>query len=642
MRRILLLEMEQNIKKVGIIVSLFVLLLAVLINQVGIKNYHMAKKQQQEFVESERKAFESFFSYRQYGAFGFQVMMMPSPLSIIAFNSKAFNDLIGMIDTGARLRLEESKIGPNAFSRSTGTNIDLSWFLLVFGSLLVMLWFFFSFRDKKYLKYILNFTSRKTAFLSIIFARLFILAAYLLLVFIVTILQFRMNHIILSLNEYQHLLVFFGLLFLVLSFFALISASLGTLSTVKGALSIAFIWLIVVLLWPEVINLSFSIQSQENLKGMSKIEAEKLNIISEKIEKVVLKNTQRYQKPEDKVEEDRKGAERYWNYVFKDVEDIDARMIDRTETIVRDFQFICIINPVTFIKSAGNEISSQGYNSYIQMYRDNKAMRKGFLRFITNNRYYKNYSKVYPFVSAEKALMPVKPQLPYYFLYGLLFIFIYITLVGMLAYRQFKRQLFPRINQNVEFYREFSRGNVSNHEHKPYILNLQTTKLLRLSYDRNNQIKAVITNFLSGTMANTLVTHDEKDINGMKMNVHYIPDPEELSLQGSIDRLYKIAKLDPPQDQKGKNISQLNRLEKINMLLDIAMRKKVSLYILDNFSNQTICQDLNQITTKIEILKKSSAVIEFSEKENKIYPDYWFEVFQDENKFIFLRVISND
>ncbi|MGE5342693.1 MAG: hypothetical protein ACM3SY_14555 [Candidatus Omnitrophota bacterium] len=582
-------------------------------------------------MEVEKRIIENYLNFHQYGTYGFRVIMNPSPLTAPFVNTKAFNTLVGTIDTGPKLRLEDEKIGPNTFNHSLGGNIDLSSFLINIGGLLVMIWAFSTFRDIEFIRYMNNFLSTGKVFLAILVGRLIWLTAAVFIVLIVVCLQFLANGITLNASQSQYLAVYFFIFLLVMVFFSLISAALGTLrKPLYGGMAIALIWVIVVFLWPAIINLQFSIISGKSLKSMSNIECKKLKIITDKLEKEAFKNTQRYTKIEDKLRFERKAAEYYWNNIFKEVEAIDLGMVRDTEAMAKRIHLSALINPVTFLIASGNEISSLGFKSYLQVYLGNIERQKEFLRFIFNNRIYHNYTKVYPFIPPEKALIPVKPHLPYYFPYGVSLLLVYVLLAGILANYRFKRQLFP-ILKNCEFYRQDDCL-----ENKPFVLDLHPHKHMLLSIEEDSDIKNVFINSLSGIKGfHGLIRLNGKPLDGDRVDYHYIPRLDVLPGNATIDTFYGFVKLTPPAAIKGKTYSSLSRSEKLTMLLEIAIRKNATVYILDEFVNRFYHEAKSQLIPKIQQIKNGSSLIEFSTRTYWVAPDSSFVVEQEKNKFTF-------
>ncbi|MCP5055061.1 MAG: hypothetical protein GY940_48295, partial [bacterium] len=177
-----------------------------------------------QFMEIAQKLVDRLLNSLQYGAIGFRVILEHSPLVALFYNNTAFDDLIGFIDTGVRLRQGEPKIGPNAFKRPTGGSLDYSWYLMYFGILLVMVWGFFTFRNREYILYLMNFASPKSVYLGVLLARVIIVAAVLLIMSVVVYVQFLVNGISLTGLELGNLLVFLGVSIIVLALLLSISA----------------------------------------------------------------------------------------------------------------------------------------------------------------------------------------------------------------------------------------------------------------------------------------------------------------------------------------------------------------------------------------------------------------------------------
>jgi hypothetical protein len=257
-------------------------------------------------------------------------------------------------------------------------------------------------------------------------------------------LQFLINGIPLNAAENSALCYFFLAASITMSILAAVSAGLGAIKNwKKGAVKAAVFWIVVVFLWPEVLNLVFSRKAEVNMKSLEEYQIQK-NDKYFLFEKEVLKNTGRYENIPDKKESDRKSAEIYWDVVSKRIREIDLEMIGKTEEISREFQAASIFNPVTFNKSVNNELSSKGFNSYNRFFRENLVIQRGFLRRVFDKRYYENYTKVEPYLPFEKLVVKAEPGLPAFFSAGILLNLFYLVIAIFWGYAGLKRSMFPK------------------------------------------------------------------------------------------------------------------------------------------------------------------------------------------------------
>ncbi|MCP5050166.1 MAG: hypothetical protein GY940_23575, partial [bacterium] len=393
---ILNFEFQRNVTRWAVIGLIVLLVMGAVFQQLGIENHQRGIEKQVQFMEIEQKLVDRLLNWMQYGAIGFRVLLERCPLVSLFYNNTAFDDLIGFIDTGVRLRLGESKIGANAFKRPTGSSLDYSWYFKHFGILLVMVWGFFTFRNREYILYLMNFASAKSVYLGVLLARIIIVAAVLGIMGVVSYVQFLVNGIVLSGTELVHLPVFLGVSIIVLALLLSISAVLGAVdSLVKGALITGSIWIVAVSLWPETLNVLFTRHAAGELSSIHQLEIRKMEPLMD-FEGEVIKESSKYKTAPEKKESDKRMSEHYWENIFKDVESVDNEMIERTGRMVEKFHFWSSFNPISFLKSVNNEISSAGFNAYMELYKGCRDIRRGFLRRYIDMIFYKTYSKVEP------------------------------------------------------------------------------------------------------------------------------------------------------------------------------------------------------------------------------------------------------
>ncbi len=598
MLRVSYSEAQRNLKRMGIIVFLIFLITGSVIFQFGINKYNTVVQHEKEFQRVEKETVACFINYIQYGTYGFRLKLTPSALYSIFYNNTAFNDLIATIDTAIRLKLEETKQCQNVFSKPTGSILDLSWYLLIMGSLLVMAWSFFTFKDIAYFRYIHNFVKTRHIFAGVVIARMAILAGAVLSVFLLILVQLAINGITLSWMEIKRLAIFALLLFAVMTLLLLISAALGTLNSKKtGALVLAFTWFAFVMIWPEAYNMVFSTHSENTIDIISKNELQKLKIMN-KFEIAAIKKSQRYSKPEDKKNSDREMAEYHFKNILPKIESVDKYMISIIEKMAKKFHLLSILNPFTFLKSVDNEISSCGYNGYIEVFSGNLKKRREFLRFIYDKRFYQIYSKPVPFIPVEKAVIVPKNSLPHYFGLGLLVLGIYLTGAVLFSYYRFKKAFYGFIEKDLDAEIELDLTTGFHYLFDTYDDNFLNIVLHRF-WGVENRLKKI---YLDG-----------KELSIEKREFEYIPSPYNIPENYKLKYLYRIAKLETPGDYKNKTLSDLPDSEKFKVLVDVVKKvKSTKLVVLDKYCvGLQLDDEASVIKGILNNLKETAIILDF-------------------------------
>lgn len=177
------------------------------------------------------------------------------------------------------------------------------------------------------------------------------------------------------------------------------------------------------------------------MKSRYQNEISKLRIKAN-FEKLIIEKIRIAINSNDEKEVNRKLMETYLKDGFKKVQEIEQANIDKIRKKAKMFHFVSIFNPVTFYKSVNNEISSRGYNSYLEYYEYCKEKHREFVRFCFNNRLYKKNPKVEPFLKDNEYFFQAKPSLPAYSGWGILVQFFWITLGLVIGFFRFKKIVF--------------------------------------------------------------------------------------------------------------------------------------------------------------------------------------------------------
>lgn len=605
MMNVMNLELRRNIKKGSILSLAAFVLLAVIILQIGVNKYKIGIEQQEQFLEIEQKTAKKLLNYMQYGTIGFRVILDPSALISLFYNNTAFSDLVGIIDSGVRLRLNEPKIGPNTFKNPTGGSLDLSWYLIIFGSLFILAWGFFTFRNKGYIRFLMNFAGPKSVYLGILLGRVILLTIVLAILIAVVSIQFLVNGIDLTGIELFGLLVFMSLALLVMVFLLVIAAGLGAVENwVKGGVVTAFFWLVVVLLWPEMLNLAFSYKSVGVIKSTYKLESEKMDKLMN-FEREALKESDRYNTKEEKLESDKRMAEHYWNNIYEGIEQLDIRTINHITLLAKRFHLLSLFSPVTFFKSVNNEISSLGFNGFLELYKGNREKKRGFLRYVFDKRFYKNYSTVSPYLPKGKAIIAAKSGLPNYFGIGMITNLFYILLALFFAYLRFIKYIFPTVSKEstIDTSLFFNRGELAHVcFNEPYLKD----PFINVFLGQSTGIPGKI----------TLDGKEQTPLDIKKASIFYLPTITKFPSNIRAKSLLSLAQNDGPLPQLNFDLDQpfgkLSTLEKINLFFIQPKLRKSDIIIMDDIADGVVMSV--ELFEQVGKLKEESGalIIDFS------------------------------
>lgn len=562
---ILRLELNRNVCKLSIFAFLIFIIFELIIIQIGIGKYNTDLKEQQEFLQSEEQVIERFINYHMYAGYGFRRFLEPSAILPLFYNSTTLDDLHMFLDSGVRLRLNKNEIGKGLFDRPTGGTLDFSWFLVVVGGLVCTLWGFFTFRNTEYLKFLLDYGSKKIVYLWLLLSRIILIIFSLVIINCFIFVLFLINGLHLTTGLTSGLLLFFMTSILVMIILITVSAGIGAMKNwIKGLCYAGALFFVLIFLLPEILNTVFSKVSESKMTSAYKLESQKMERLMS-FEKVAYEYTSRFNEVKEKKEADRIFTEEnWWDKGFKEVEKMESEMLNITQDLARKFQLLSIISPVTFYKCVNNEISSKGFNAYLSFYKEGQELQKGFLRYFLDKKSFNPYEKVVPYLKTEELVTKSTPSLPSYFFTGVMLLLFYIVLAVFFSYSRFKKFIFPIINGNSE--------NVD--------MQFNKKESIQFTYDESS--KNLFFNILNGKIAKfkgKITINGVNLITKAKKDYFYFPDIEKLPGNLSVKSLCSLAKIST--GNMDKRLKDLDLEEKFKLFLKIAKNIKKEIYVFN-------------------------------------------------------------
>jgi hypothetical protein len=556
------IEFKRHITGIGVACLVFVVFVLV-IHQIGIFKHQDNLKEVEEFVDIESLKVERYINYHQYAMFGFRILLRASPLSTFYGNSTTLDDLHLFIDNSTRLKPGKHERGKNLFDRPTGGVLDLSWFILVFGGFGFGLWCFFAYRNKEYMLTLMNFASKRNAHLGVILGRILLMIVFYLIIIVVTWLQYLVNGISLSLAEIGGLLIFLLVTVLTHALLMVMSSAFGAAKNwIKGAFLAGGFFALIVFIWPEALNEITYRVSKATMKSVYQLELQKIELMM-KFERESWEYVNKFDTRAERVEADKVMGEKWWNTEFANMEKLEAQMKEKTRENSNKFHLWSAFNPATFYKSTNNELSSKGYNAYLDIYDDGTKKQKGFLRFFLDKKSFKPYTDVEPFLGKDEMVFDSKVSLPTYFILSLIISLCYIAGALFFSFSRFKEYLFPdMIVKNTEkLDMQLTKGKdthiIVEKNSKQWFLNVLNGKVDKL--DGKVEIDG-----------KSIISKDKKDH-------FYFPDLEELPGNISVRSLAAIAEI--PKTHFGKRLKHLDFMEKFKLNLQIAKSTKRKIYL---------------------------------------------------------------
>jgi hypothetical protein len=441
------LECRRLLHKKTIGLILFFLSLSLYFVQTGIDNYKSIIENKDAFQAIERMKVKQYVNYNQYGTYGFRILFIPSPLSIYFFNSSTIMELTSIVDSGERLNIYNSFKGRTLFTEKSGGFKDFSGIMLLLGSFLVLYFGYESMIRKDYYRFMAGFTDYRIFFLATVLSRLSIIVLCFLVTGALSLLLIEFNGIRISGRHFIHFAIYLGGLELMLMFFFFIGTIAGTLKSRSAGIVTVFVsWFLLVFLVPGIVSTIISGKAGD-ISSDYQLELEKLKRLMDfekrASEKTPVTTT-------DNIDEVREMIESYWNNEFPKIQDFEKRLEQEMQKNIGHFKTLSLFFPSTFYLAANDEFSSKGYENFILFFNYIQDLKKKFVRFYLDNRYYltslessqsSSPTRVKSFIKNNENIFYAGSRIPKFWLEGTLLTLLYITGLLSFSYFRFKKSL---------------------------------------------------------------------------------------------------------------------------------------------------------------------------------------------------------
>ncbi|MCK5056549.1 MAG: ABC transporter permease subunit [Candidatus Aminicenantes bacterium] len=609
-----ILELKRFLTKKNVIVLLLFLLLSLYLVNSGANRYSSINENKEKFQKIEQLKVKQYINYNQYGKYGLRLLFIPSPLSIMFDNSGVFSELTANIDSGEVLRIYNSCKGKTLYDRKAGGFKDFSGVLLLLGSLFALYFGYESFRSKEYLKFLSSLLNHKIVFFSVFISRIILILLFFLFNTGSALLVLKFNNITLSKNEYSHLWLYLLVLFLMLLFFFISGTIIGSFKSKAVALiTIISFWFVFVFFIPGTVE-SIVYKKADNIMSDFHLELEKLKALM-KFEKRAIDKEGRFKHSTRNSEQVRELVESYWNVEFKTIRAIEKKMGNDMRDNSNLFQKLSLIFPSTFYLSSCSEVSSRGYNDFIDFYENAQKLKEQFVRFYLNKVYYSNFSTVESFIKGDENIFYADSSLPHSFSTGLLLNGLYLILLLFVSYSRFKNSLFfSEKKKNVRL--------------DELQIKLEKGKCT-VCVTSSQQIRDLIFSFFSGRDKDFFsgkVEIDGDEIRGssVKLDFIYLCHQENIPgdikvgdffsfcrkiLQVSGEGSEEIKKKSDMKKILKKKFNDLSDIEKGDILFRAAGLKKSRVYIINEIERGMPQTYTNKLLGNLQELKKAKVSI---------------------------------
>ncbi|MCP4221353.1 MAG: hypothetical protein GY765_42400 [bacterium] len=575
------------------VVFIFVLLAGYFI-QYGIGRYKDALEEKSNFLNLENKKIERIVYIPQMGFYGVKLLFVPSPL-IAFFNAGPVpENMTGFIDSSERMIIYNSLRGQNAFSGFTSLFVNFAGFVLLFGSLLALVYGYTGSKDHQWLKFLEGLTgSRKKLFFYLLTGRAILLLAVCLVLAAVSMLLFLINGV--GLNPGK-VLIYILAVFLMLLCFLFIGLGAGALkSQVTGGVMMGAGWLLLAFLLP-VLLCHWTYSRAAGIESPFKVDTEK--------QKLFMGYEKGSNEKAGKFDASKRGTEyeklmflEFWNNGFKKSMEYDEKMLEQVKEQGTFFQTLDGFCPSTFFLSVSNEISGGGFINLVSFQKYTQKMKKDFIWFYAD-LYILSKKSFKPFIQGTENIFEGKSRLPHNFSFGLAVLVIWLAGLLFLIWLAFNRLLdrLPDIGETEAETKDFKQDEF-----------------------KKNRVTSVV------TFNSALLVHFLERLRKHENRHIFAPGPDSLPGDVRVKNLFSFFGLPVPerlQPMADRYVGSLKKDYKALAVLEIIRTfEETEFFIFNDFLAGLSEQFAEYFAGVLDTLKKSRKIVYFTDSMPKIGDD---------------------
>lgn len=422
---LLLLELKRFFRKRNILVFAVLWSLLLLLVQVGVTNYQSSLNSKLTIMEIEKTKVKNYIHYTQYAAYGVRVMLIPTPMSVLFDNSRVFDQLSATIDSSERLNIYNGLKGKNLFPEPGGF-MDFSGLLLLFGSLMALMYGMDIFNRRDYLRYLVDEHGFRKTFSAVILVRSLLLNLLLPAAAAAALLPVWLNGLSLPAGG------FFGVISApapVIIFFLLCGALTGLSPHTSTRITLtAAIFFTAIFLFPWMVNKIARINAA-GLSVINHIEIKKLKEIT-LFEKKFYDSVGAYRSGEksgDAPPDVQQLIRSYIDNEYKKIVDLESLEKEKIIDKISQYRIIAVLFPTTFYFANAYELGGRGFQAFIDFYNYSRALKDRFFRFYISRKYFQPTNDIESFIKQDENVFYSRSYYAYHFLTGLLLLLAYIT-----------------------------------------------------------------------------------------------------------------------------------------------------------------------------------------------------------------------
>jgi len=441
-----LLGFKQFFSKRNLIVFLFMLLLLFYGVNKGIYNYKVMVENSKEFQKIEALMFRNVMNYIQYSTVGVRYMYVP-PASVIFFtDSPLMSELAAKIDSTINLDIYNNCKGSAVFESNNRDFLCFSGLLVLLGTLFVLFTGYESMCRKEYLKFLSSKFSHIKVFMAVIFSRFISIIFTLLVLFGLMVGVVRLRGIELMPTDVKGLWAYLLSTVLILLIFLVIGGMIGTMRSNTICISMIMgVWIVSVFIIPGIFDSIIEERADDIVSSYKSV----LNKYQKGTDFERMSEKKYGKFDEKNIVSERELIEDLWKNHYPKIAEIEERLKNEISEVIDRYRKLNILFPTSFYNLTALEVSSRGYENYLDFYNYSQENQKKFSRFWIDRVYYNDPKKLVSFIKGDENIFHGKSRIPRNFVPGVVLHLFYSVALLLGSYIRFKKWLYAPIDKRV-------------------------------------------------------------------------------------------------------------------------------------------------------------------------------------------------
>jgi len=581
-RKYLWLEVKRLLGRRYLAIVLIFFLAAGYFVQYGISQYKHTLDERDNFHQFEKEKYQHFVYPSYYGNYGFRLLFVPSTF-IAFFNCgpvPAF--LTAYIDGSERMKIYQPLKGQNVFSRITSGFMTFGGFILLFGSLLVLLYGRDTLKNHEWLEFLEGITGgQKRLFLYLIASGAALLLLICLLLAAIAMIMFIINGVGI---EPVKIVGYTLVIYIMLLVFWVIGLLAGAAKNQLKSMAISItVWFLLAFLVPAILYHWTYIRAM-GINSPYKMESAKQKLFGG-YERGGLEKGGKFDTNKRGTDQEEDMFLAFWNGDFKKMMELEKVMLEEMKTRISFYQNVAALFPSTFFLSVSNEVSSGGFLNIVKFYEFTLEKKKDFIWYLADNYLLSKKMEFPPFLKENENVFIGESLLPGNFGFGFMVTVLWLLLLFYYSWVLFNR-LFKRFADDA--------------------------KDLAADDFAKNKTTVVLTGN-QGLASGLLIKLREQKIQSIA-----VPGPASLPEEIKVKDLFSSMGLDVPeklQPVAGKYIRNLSPERKGLISIEIARSREAEIFIFNNLLSGLSDKFEDYFADFLKTFKKGRKVAYFSSSQ---------------------------